>query len=82
MRRSRHQDDDTIAGRLKRAGVSRRDFMGFCGKLMVAAPFGLAITNFLSPEAVAGVVGSEGCTQVVDSALSTLRSSCIVAIVL
>lgn len=58
MRRSRHQDDDTIAGRLKRAGVSRRDFMGFCGKLMVAAPFGLAITNHLTPAAVAAEVGA------------------------
>jgi len=45
--------DERIAARLKRAGVSRRDFMGFCGKLMVAAPFGLAITDFLTPEAVA-----------------------------
>src|SRR5437016_9308965 len=53
MRRSRHQDDDSIAARLKRAGVSRRDFIGFCGKLMVAAPFGLAITNHLTPAAVA-----------------------------
>jgi hydrogenase small subunit len=50
--------DDTIAKRLKRAGVSRRDFMGFCGKLMVAAPFGLAITNHLSPAAVAAEIGS------------------------
>jgi hydrogenase small subunit len=31
--------------------------MTFCGKLMVAAPFGLTITSFLSPEAVAQVVG-------------------------
>lgn len=57
MRQSRHHDD-TIAGHLKRAGVNRRDFMGFCGKLMVAAPFGLAITNHLSPAAVAAEVGS------------------------
>lgn len=50
--------NNTIAARLKRAGVSRRDFIGFCGKLMVAAPFGLAITNHLSPEAVAAEVGA------------------------
>lgn len=47
----------TIAEQLKRSGASRRDFITFCGKLMVAAPFGLAITNFTSPSAVAGVIG-------------------------
>jgi hydrogenase small subunit len=47
----------TIAERLRRSGVNRRDFLTFCGKLMVAAPFGLAITDFLTPEAVAAVVG-------------------------
>src|SRR6476619_7479102 len=47
----------TIAQQLKRSGSSRRDFITFCGKLMVAAPFGLAITNFSSPLAVAAVVG-------------------------
>jgi len=48
----------TIAEHLQRCGVSRRDFVGFCGKLMVAAPFGLAITNFLDVEAVAAEIGS------------------------
>src|SRR3954464_3375632 len=48
----------TINEQLRRSGSSRRDFITLCGKLMVAAPFGLAITNFISPEAVAGVVGS------------------------
>lgn len=48
----------TIAQRLEQTGTSRRDFITFCGKLMVAAPFGLAITDFLSPEAVAQVVGA------------------------
>jgi hydrogenase small subunit len=47
----------TIAEQLERSGTSRRDFMMFCGKLMVVAPFGLAITNSLSPEAVAAVIG-------------------------
>ncbi len=51
-------DRDTIAASLKRSGVSRRDFMGFCGKLMVAAPFGLAITNHLSVDAVAQEIGA------------------------
>jgi len=48
----------TIAQRLRLSGVSRRDFLTFCGKLMVAAPFGLAITDFLTPEAVAQAVGA------------------------
>jgi hydrogenase small subunit len=47
----------TIAQQLEQSGTSRRDFITFCGKLMVAAPFGLAITSYLTPEAVAGVVG-------------------------
>src|SRR3954468_20613843 len=47
----------TINEQLRRSGSSRRHFITLCGKLMVAAPFGLAITNFVSPEAVAGVVG-------------------------
>jgi len=47
----------TIAQQLERSGVSRRHFMTFCGKLMVAAPFGLAITSSLSPAAVAATVG-------------------------
>jgi hydrogenase small subunit len=48
---------DSIAARLERAGVSRRHFITFCGKLMVVAPVGLAITNHLSAEAVAAEVG-------------------------
>ena len=39
----------TIAERLDLTGASRRDFLTFCGKLMVAAPFGLFITDFLTP---------------------------------
>ena len=49
---------DTIAAQLERCGVSRRDFMTLCGKLMVAAPFGLAITNFSTVEAVAQEIGA------------------------
>jgi hydrogenase small subunit len=48
----------TIAKRLEQTGASRREFLTFCGKLMVAAPFGLAITSYLSPEAVAAAVGA------------------------
>ncbi|MGZ7030488.1 MAG: NADH-quinone oxidoreductase subunit B family protein, partial [Thermoanaerobaculia bacterium] len=47
----------TISEQLARAGVSRRHFIGFCGKLMVAAPVGLAITRYLTPEAMAASSG-------------------------
>lgn len=57
MSASRTPADDSIAARLERAGVSRRNFITFCGKLMVVAPVGLAITNHLSPELVAAEVG-------------------------
>jgi hydrogenase small subunit len=43
----------TIGEHLERCGVSRRDFLDFCGKLMVAAPAGLAIVEGLAREAVA-----------------------------
>jgi hydrogenase small subunit len=73
---------DTIAEHLQRCGVSRRDFIGFCSKLMVAAPFGLAITNFLDVEAVAAEIGSakrpsviwlqmQDCTGCTESLLRT-----------
>jgi hydrogenase small subunit len=48
----------TIAQRLELTGATRRDFLVFCGKLMVAAPFGLAITSAMTPEAVAQIVGA------------------------
>ena len=43
----------SIDDRLMECGVSRRSFLKFCSALMVAAPFGLAITDKLTPEAVA-----------------------------
>jgi len=52
-----HPPHPTIDEQLRRSGSSRRQFLTLCGKLMVAAPFGLAITNFISPDAVAGVIG-------------------------
>ena len=36
---------ETIGQHLVRCGVSRRQFVEFCAKLMVAAPFGLALTS-------------------------------------
>ena len=46
-------DLGTIDDRLTACGVSRRSFLQFCCSLMIAAPFGLAITDMLTPEAVA-----------------------------
>lgn len=49
---------DTIEAQLERSGVRRRDFLGFCSRLMVAAPFGLALTSKMTPEAVAAEVAA------------------------
>jgi hydrogenase small subunit len=51
-------DHGTIAEALERGGVDRRDFLTFCAKLMVAAPFGLALTNYIDVEAVAAEIGA------------------------
>jgi len=47
----------TIAEHLKRAGVSRRNFMGLCSMLMVAAPVGLALTENKSVTKIAQQIG-------------------------
>jgi hydrogenase small subunit len=46
----------TIAEQLQKAGVSRRNFLSFCGKLMVVAPAGLAIAK-MTPQAMASAIG-------------------------
>lgn len=38
-------EPETIGQHLVRCGVSRRAFLEFCASLMVAAPFGLSLTN-------------------------------------
>ena len=48
---------ETIDERLLRCGVSRRSFLQFCSSLMVAAPFGLSITDKKTPEEVAQALG-------------------------
>ena len=47
----------TVAAHLKRCGVPRRDFLQFCTQLMVAAPWGLAITEKATAAEVAREVG-------------------------
>jgi hydrogenase small subunit len=37
--------DERIGTHVAKSGVSRRDFVVFCAKLMVAAPFGLGLTS-------------------------------------
>ena len=44
---------ETIDERLRNCGISRRAFLVFCTSLMVAAPYGLAITDKKRPEDVA-----------------------------
>jgi hydrogenase small subunit len=41
----RARRDETVGHHLRRCGVSRREFLLFCAKLMVAAPAGLALTG-------------------------------------
>jgi hydrogenase small subunit len=48
---------ETIDERLLRTGVNRRAFLQFCTSLMVAAPFGLPITDKQTPEEVASGLG-------------------------
>ena len=47
----------SIDERLLRCGISRRAFVQFCSSLMIAAPFGLAITDKKTPEEVAAGLG-------------------------
>ena len=49
----RHGLPGTIGESLLRSGVSRRALLEFCGKLMIAAPAGLAIASHFAREAVA-----------------------------
>jgi len=48
---------ESIDDRLMQCGVSRRAFLQFCSSLMVAAPFGLAITDKKTPEEVGAGIG-------------------------
>ena len=46
----------TIGEHLKRAGVSRRNFMTLCSMLMVTAPVGLALTEKTSVTKIANTL--------------------------
>src|SRR5215831_1128042 len=47
----------TIAEHLQRTGVSRRDFLQLCSKIIVAAPVGLALTRNATAAQVAEIIG-------------------------
>ena len=44
---------ESIGEHLDRCGVSRREFLDFCGRLLVAAPAGLALTSAVNAQDVA-----------------------------
>jgi len=48
---------DTIAGHLKKSGVSRRSFLQLCSTLMMTAPVGLSLTGKATAAQVAKLVG-------------------------
>ena len=50
-------EKQTIGKSLKSSGVSRRDFLSFCGVLMVTAPVGLSLTQKASASAIANAIG-------------------------
>src|SRR6201987_4308243 len=50
-------EKDTIAAHLKKSGVSRRNFLQLCSKIIVAAPVGLALTHKATAAQVAKLVG-------------------------
>jgi hydrogenase small subunit len=72
----------TIDERLLQCGISRRSFLVLCTSLMVAAPYGLALTDRKTPEDVAAVLGKvirpsviwlhfQDCTGCTESLLQT-----------
>jgi hydrogenase small subunit len=73
---------ETIDERLSHCGISRRSFIVFCSSLMIAAPYGLAITDKKTPEEVAASLGNvirppviwlhfQDCTGCTESLLQT-----------
>jgi hydrogenase small subunit len=73
---------ESIDERMLQCGVSRRAFFQFCATLMIAAPYGLAITDKKTPEDVAAGLGNvirppiiwlafQDCTGCTESLLQT-----------
>ncbi len=48
---------ETIGTHLKKSGVSRRNFLQLCSKIIVAAPIGLSLTHKATAAQVARIVG-------------------------
>jgi hydrogenase small subunit len=77
-------DGVTIASHLKKCGIPRRSFLEFCSGLMVAAPYGLALTDKVTPAEVAREVGKakrpsvvwlhfQDCTGCTETLLTTSK---------
>jgi hydrogenase small subunit len=58
VERTRANLPETIGEHFVRCGISRRELLEFCGRLMVAAPFGLAITDKVRASQVAREVAA------------------------
>jgi hydrogenase small subunit len=50
-------EKETIEVHLKKSGVSRRNFLQLCSKIMIAAPVGLSLTSKRSVAQIAKIVG-------------------------
>jgi len=50
-------EKETIAAHLKKSGVSRRNFLQLCSKIMIAAPVGLSLTSKRTAAQIAKIVG-------------------------
>lgn len=81
-----HKEALTIGESLRLAGIPRRDFIKFCGKLMIAAPAGLAITKYAWAEDMANDLAKvkrpsvvwlhfQDCTGCTETLLRTSRPS-------
>ena len=49
-------EKQTIGAHLKKSGVSHRNFLQLCSKIMIAAPVGLALTHKATAAQVANTV--------------------------
>lgn len=74
----------TIARQIKGAGIDRRRFLEFCTQLMIAAPYGLSITDKATAQEVASEIGKsrrpsviwlhfQDCTGCTETLLRTSR---------
>jgi len=58
-------EKETIGAYLRKSGVSRRNFLQLCSKIIVAAPIGLALTHKATAAQVAKLVGKARSPSVI-----------------